>query len=229
MGKKKNLPVPADISDIQVVQADYVELLDTDPEYSLEVDPLDKYNMSNEQKTFIKAYSQFKNIPMARELAGIDAETAKMYFVDYNSQEEIRRINRAMYHKQFASKMITLDQIGGYLTSMLTDENVPYADRLKSTDKLRVAAMLVDLIKLKQEGTADPSKVMKLNLDAQIKNLSITTIQQLIQSSTSSSTNAVISDDSMSAEEKEYLGTLSTDQLLELIEESNKGGDKHDE
>lgn len=228
MGKKKNLPAPANISDVQVVQADYVELLDTDPEYSLEVDPLNKYNMSDEQKTFIKAYSQFKSIPMARELAGIEAETAKMYFIDYNSQEEIRRINRAMYHRQFASKMITLDQIGGYLTSMLTDENVPYGDRLKSTDKLRVAAMLVDLIKLKQEGTSDPSKVMKLNLDAQIKNLSITTIQQLIQSSTNSE-DVVVSDDSMSAEEKEYLGTLSTDQLLELIEESNKGGDKHDE
>ena len=55
--------------------------LETNPEFSLDVDPTDKYSMSEEQKTFIKNYVEFKSIPMAAELSGLDIDTAKSYFV----------------------------------------------------------------------------------------------------------------------------------------------------
>ena len=56
--KKKQLQEIAQIrTKTEEVQAEYIGKLDSDPQYSLEVDPLCKYNMSAEQKKFIKCYT----------------------------------------------------------------------------------------------------------------------------------------------------------------------------
>ena len=36
------------------LQSDYINELDTNPRYSLEVDPTDKYGMSDEEKKFVR-------------------------------------------------------------------------------------------------------------------------------------------------------------------------------
>ena len=113
--------------------------LDENPEFSLEVDPTNKYSMSEEQKRVVKNYCEFKSIPMSAELSGISLDTAKSYFVAYSSQQEIRRINRAMYQKQFSNKLLTIDEISNWLSSLITDENVPIADRVKTMDKVKIA------------------------------------------------------------------------------------------
>ena len=155
--------------------------LETNPEFSLDVDPTDKYSMSEEQKTFIKNYVEFKSIPMAAELSGLDIDTAKSYFVAYSSQQEIRRINRAMYQRQFSHKLLTIDELGGYLSSLITDENVPLADRVKTMDKVRIAQMLIDLQTYKNEGIDDPSKIIDADIEGEIKNLSVKSIKLLCQ------------------------------------------------
>ena len=228
---KKNMPaVNISAKEMSEVQDKYLVELESNPEYSLEVDPTNKYNMSDEQKNFIINYVQFKNIGAAAELAGIKAEAAKKFFVAYNSQQEIRRINRALYFRQFHTKLLDLDQIGGWLSSLLTDENVPIGDQLKTPDKLKVANMIIDLFKLKQESMQNPQELMKKDLSIQIKNLSINTIQQLLDSSENSKAQEqIINNPNLSAEEKEYLNTLPTEDLLNLLEETNNKKENEDE
>ena len=209
--------------------------LETNPEFSLDVDPTDKYSMSEEQKTFIKNYVEFKSIPMAAELSGIDIDVAKTYFVAYSSQQEIRRINRAMYQRQFSHKLLTIDELGGYLSSLITDENVPLADRVKTMDKVRIAQMLIDLQTYKNEGIDDPSKIIDADIESEIKNLSVKSIKLLIAQNNKKKDEkkkdeAIKNASSMlSPEEEVFLKTLPTKDILNLIEETSKGGNKNDE
>lgn len=234
MGRKKKTPLSNE-SLIEVsrqataLQKEYISDLDTNPKYSLEVDPENKYHMSEQQKEFIKHYVNFKSVATAAEICGIDMDIAKAYFVSFQSQAEIRRINLALYQRQFANKLLTLDEIGGYLTSLITDENVPLADQLKTIDKLKVISMLIDLNKTKIESLNNPTTIMAQDLDIEIKNLSIQTIQQLLKAEKKAK---VIETgefaEVLSPEENAYLSTLSTKELLNLIDETNKGDKKDD-
>ena len=204
----------------------YLQEIENDPEYSLQVDPLNKYGMSDEQKAFIDYYIQFKNIPYAAKMAGIDLEMGETYFVSYASQQEIRRINKSLVQRQFVSKMMTIDEIGGYLTSLITDENVPLGDRLRTKDKLKVVDLLIQLHDSKYKAIDNPRELSFKDLDMQVKELSIETIKQLLNADNSKDKKEVIKelkkDSQLSPEEITYLETLSTKDLLDLIDQSNK-------
>lgn len=218
----------------QALQQAYVSELDTNPKYSLIVDPEGKYGMSEQQKTFIGHYVNFKNVNTAAELTGIDQDTAKQYFVAYSSQQEIRRINLALYHRQFASRLISLDEIGGYLTALLTGDNVPIADQPKNIgEKLAIVRMLIDLNKMKMESIQNPSLIMANDIDIQIKNLSLATVRQLlVQSENPQPITEVYPSEGLTMEESAYLSTLPAKDLLDLIETANnenKGGTNNDD
>ena len=228
MGRKKKNPV-SEQSLVEVskeankLQQAYMEDLDVNPQYSLEVDPENKYHMSDKQKEFIRHYVNFKSIATAAEVAGIDMDVAKSYFVSFQSQSEIRRINLALYQRQFANRLLNLDEIGGYLTSLITDENVPLGDQLKTIDKLKVVQMLIDLNKTKIESLRNPTTIMAQDLDIEIKNLSIQTIQQLLKAEKQPKVVGTGEfAEILSPEENAYLSTLSNKELLSLIDKKNK-------
>lgn len=231
--KEQQLAIAA--QNMDVVQQQYTDMLENDPIYSLEVDPLGQLGMPPQQKEFIRHYINFKNVNTAAELASIDLDTAKQYFISYATQGEIRRINKALYHRQFSEKLITLDQIGGYLSSLLTGENVPIADMPDTNTKLRIIQMLIDLNKFKAESMLNPQQIMSRNIDVEIKTLSVSTIQALLEQSNKTSTKeaeqtakALHSNESLTPEEAAYLSTLPTNELLKLIEEAPKGDKTHE-
>lgn len=204
--------------------------LSTNLEFSLDVDPENKYNMSDEQKMFVKNYVEFKSIPMAADLSQIDLETAKMYFIAYSSQQEIRRINRAMYQRQFSQKLLTIDEIGGYLSSLILDENVPLADRVKTMDKVRIAQMLIDLQMYKHDAINNPDNIIDVDIESQIKDLSVKSIKALLSESnkkdTKKETKNIQLDNALSVEEEAFLKTLPAKDILEILNEGDKNGQK---
>lgn len=227
MGKKKQKQesmflTPSEATELQV---NYMTELETNPQYSLLVDPEDKYKLPDAQKDFIKYYIDFKNVNTAADLAGIDMDLAKQYFKAYATQTEIRRINLALYHRQFSSKLVTIDQLGGYLSSLLTNQYVPLAEQLTTNEKLRVVDMLIRLNDMKNAGLANPDSIMTANIDIQLKNLSVKTIQELLKQKPTVSENAEIIDanaSDLTMEEKAYLETLPTEDLLKLIDDTTK-------
>lgn len=207
------------------LQTQYINELETNPKYSLKVNPEGKYEMTEMQVKFIERYVDVKSVSTAAEYCGISMEEARDYYLTYSSQQEIKRINLALYKRQFATKLLSLDEIGGYLTSLLTDDNVASADRLKTPEKLRVAQMLIDLNKLKIESLNDPSSLMSTSIDVQIKNLSVETIRQLLTQEKKKKERIEVEkivEDEVSIEELAYLNTLPTQDLLDFIEDTNK-------
>lgn len=217
---------------MEALQKQYEEELETNPQFSLIPDPKGELSLSNDQKAFITHYVQFKNIAMASELAGIELDEARQMFVSYDVQKEIRRINKALYHRQFRDKMLTIDEIGGWLTSLLTDNNVPLVDQLKTTDKLRVADMLIKLNEYKAGAITNPGEFAARDIEVEIKNLSVNAIQTLlVQNNVIKEKNSAIDkldpDTVLTVEERAYLSTLPLKDLLQMIEDANQkqGGD----
>lgn len=211
---------------MQQMQSNYQTELDTNPEYSVDPDPTGKLGMSDVEKCFIQHYVNFKSIATAAELAGIDVDKAKEYFVSYNTQAEIRRINRALYHRQFMHKLLTLDDLGGYLSSLLMGENVPIADQLKTSEKLRVVELIMRLNEVKSEAMQNPATLMYKDIETDLKQLSVETIQQLLAANSSIKEKKdivnMLDDGTLTPEERDYLTTLPVQELLKMIEDIKK-------
>lgn len=228
--KKKNEINKISASEAPLLYEGYKEQLETNPQYSLEVDPLDKYKFSAEQKKFIEYYIQLKNIPAAADLAGIDKSVANQIFMMYNTQQEIRRINLAMYHRQFSNKMLSIDEIGGWLTSILMDENVSLADTLSTKDKLSVAKILIELNSLKREALANPEIIDYTEVEEQLKDLSVNSIKQMLSNANSKKNReekdkvleSIQEKHGFSTEEMTYLKSLPMKDLVELMNEGTK-------
>ena len=144
---------------------------------------------------------------------------------------EIRRINRALYQRQFASKMLTLDQLGGYLSSLITDNFVPVASQLKSKEKLKAIELMLKIGDLKNQAINNPSDIIERDMDSQLKDLSIDAIQKLIEQTSDNKeekknlVEQIDPDQVLTMEEKSYLETLSVEELLKILNNNeSKGG-----
>lgn len=226
---KKELIINPD--EATIISEDYINEINTNTKYSLDIDPLNIYNMLEEQKNFIKFYIEYKDVKLASVLANIDENKAIDYLSAYSSQQEIRRIYKALMHRRFASKIISLDKIGAYLSTFLTDEFIPEGEKLNSKDKLKCVNLLLDYYKLKSEFITNPKEILtEKDLEEDIKSLSIDTIKSLLNTKNendnkNSIVDKISKDNKLSIEEEAYLKTLSFKELSDLLESIKKEGD----
>lgn len=217
----------------------YLKSLEDDPKYQIDVDPDNFYGMSEEHKTFVKLFVQYRNLAVVAELMEIDPVLAKDYFTRYSTQQEIRRINTAIYHRQVATNIIAFEDIGSYLSSWLIGADIPEADRLTKSEKLQVVRLLMDWHKSMREIIQKPEIITVETIEDEIKELSIANIKQLLATKSILNRNkekkqskplpntddkdeliAQLNEDNMlSKEELEYLETLSAKDLLRLLKD----------
>lgn len=227
--RKKQELLNINTEDLPNIQVEHITELDTNPLYSLEIDPEDKYHFKDDEKLFIQNYIEFRNFPMAAELSKMDLDRAKEVFADYKIKNEIRRINRALYQRQFASKLLSLDQIGGYLSSMLIDEYTPLASQLSSKDKLKVVELLLDINDIKRNAINNPTLIINKDINLQLKELSVDAIKELLKRSANEDKlkkveviDDIDKDKTLTLEDKAYLETLPIEDLTNIINEISK-------
>lgn len=229
--KKEKFDSNVQHAEIKPLSDNYVNNVYTSKIYSLDVDPLNEYNMTDNQKLFIRNYGEYGNIPIAAQLTGIDENEALTYFRMVSTQNEIRRIRLARYHRAFAGKVVSLDEIGAYLTALLIDE-VPTSDKLNSQNKLKVVELLIKINDLKTKVINDPTIIDTIDVEEQIKNLSLSSIENLIKNSNKKSDKSSgnneekddlisqiqeLNDERLSAEEISDLRAMSIESLVEIL------------
>lgn len=229
---KNNNPIMT-VNEIKEVEKGFNEVLETDPRFSLEVDPTNQYNFTDVERDFIEQMVQYKNLKFVGNIMlDISFEEALKIYKKYNVQNEIKRINLALYARRFATKMADLDMLGGYLTTALTDENVPVADRLSGKDKLMAVRLLIDINQLKQNMIEKPEIIDVIDVEEDLKKLSVKNIQNLIENSVNDDKvvkkkedliNKIDKDNLLSPEELTYLRNQSVEELEKLLKEINKG------
>lgn len=238
MGRKKKQPtteynsvnMPVQLAEVQNFITEYDKELETNPQYSLDVDPQNLYTMDKSTKEFVKQYVQLKNIAIAADLSNVQIDDAKAFFLSYPVQQEIRRINMAMYHRQFKAKLLSLEDIGRWLSALMVDDNVPIVDRLRPTEKLKVAQMLIDLHVLHYNAINNPQTIVYKDIETNVKKLSVDAIKALIYQDTleidNNNKEQVIGQldnvKTLTSEEIAYLKTLTLDELLDVLNTSAK-------
>lgn len=225
---KKSKAIAEVIDNQAKLTKEYTDKIEKDPIYSLDVDPMELYSMTDKEKAFVKMYVQTKNIQFAGSFCGFDEAESIRIFEKYSVQREIERINKALLHRRFSSKILSIDEISGWLSTLITDENVPISDRLKTMDKVNVAKMLIDLNRMKAEALLNPVDVIDMPIEDELKDLSVKTIKNLLAQKQSNvnlpNKDELIKElgDGFSDEELNILKNLSVSDLLNLID--MKGG-----
>ena len=223
------------LNEVKTIENEFGEELVTNPKFSLQVNPEGLYNFTEQEIEFIQNMVQYKNVKFVSEvLLKIPLEEGLKLYKQYNVQEEIKRINLSLYARRFYTKMADLDQLGGYLTTALTDENVVVADRLDAKDKLKAAQLLIELNKLKMDIIENPDVIDVSEVETDIRNLSVKQIENLIENSEeidktiekkTELINFIDKDNLLTSEEIVYLKSLSINELEKLVKEI-KGGIK---
>lgn len=159
-----------------------INALNGDPRFSLDPDPTGKLGLDDKQKKFIKCYDEFHSIPLAANMAGLTEEEGRDFFFDPVCKNERLRINKVRNYRKFSRRLLTIDEIGGYLTSMLIDEDMSAGDILSSKDKLQITRQIIDLNKLKAEALANPKIIENVDYsDAGIQDLEPADLKKLIE------------------------------------------------
>ena len=210
-------------NELSVLDKSYLKRLDEDKRYSLEIDPYNLYEFDDVHKQFIYYYVQHRNVPLAAKLAGINENKGIELFREHAVREEIDRINIAMYARNFSTKMLSLEEIGAYLSAIATDQ-VPDVDKLSTKDKIPVLKMLVDLNVLKKDGYDNPQVIEAIEIEKDVEKLSVKAIKNLIDASydtTEADKDDIIKslnvDASLSEDDITFLKSLSKDDLLKLL------------
>lgn len=148
-----------------------------------DIDKEDKFHLSPTQKDFIKYYIEFKNIQIAASMVGIDEVTAIEYFKNFGIQEEIERINKEIIIKRFKVSSLNLDQLGSYLTTLITNENVPLHEQLNKKEKLDAVKLYIQLYQSKKEYEINNNVIDYTNTisENELEELNIDTIKYLIE------------------------------------------------
>lgn len=194
-----------------------------------EIDKSNKYELNDIQKEFIKYYIEFKNIPLVAQFIGIDEALAVDIFKGYGVQEEIKRINTELYRKRFNSKMISLSELGSYVSSLITGEDVPLSEQLNKKEKLDAAKILINIYELKNKAIDNPAdlNVYDYTTEDEIKKLSLSSIKALLnEKGKEDKKNELIRSIDRSGlltiEDKALMQSLSIDELVTLLNEVNE-------
>lgn len=204
----------------------YLEELKNNPTYSLIVDSENKYNFTDDEKEFIGLYCEFKNLAIAAHLSNLGYENSLVFYKTYECQQEIRRMNVAAIHQQFKTKMLSIEEIGSYLSSLIVD-NVPAGDRISSEEKVKVAEKLVYIHELLNKGYRNPQEILDKDVDEELKNLSLDALKRLLESNKNKESvdekdkiiEEIKSYNLLSEEEIVFLNTLNVHELNNLIDE----------
>lgn len=230
MAKKQKNLMP--INMVRQGQEQMLAAFDKDPKYSLEVDPGNTLGLSPEQKKFIECYIEFHSIPYASQLAGISEEEGRDIYFDPVCKQERQRINRAMNYRRFSRRLLTVDEVGGYLTSMLMDEDFGGGDCLTAKDKLQVTKQIIDINKLKAEAYSNPRIIEDVDFtESEMQDLSPEDLKSLIEQTKkgknhdaekSNLINQLNKNCTFDSVDLEYLWSCSIDELKQLLKEKEE-------
>lgn len=227
---------PEDLMPINLTRDGQTELLaalDSDPRFSLEPDPTGQLHLSKDQKKFIKCYDEFRSIPLAANMAGLTEEEGREFFFDPSCKAERIRINKVKNYRKFSKRLLTIDEVGGYLTSLLLDEDTSAGDALTQKDKLQITRQIIDLNKLKAEALQNPRIIENVDYsDVGIQDLSPEDLKNLINQTKQSKDDITAEKNRLIAEinadgnldtvDIEYLWSCNVNELQQLLNDKNK-------
>lgn len=191
-----------------------------------------KYVFTSEEKRFISLWIEFKNLIVVSSMMGIPQKEASEYIANAHVRNEVARISKARMVRRFSQKMLTLDECESYLTSCITDENVPISEQLDNKGKLSAMKLLLEVKDMKSAGYATPSVLDNMPVEVELSKLSVDTIKSLISTrirngydlskSVGMRQDVASQIPYLTSEEEADIMSMSPDELIEMLDNIKK-------
>lgn len=213
---------------LESLQSNYKNKVNRDSLYSLDVDPTNTYKFDITTKEFISLMIEYDDIYYVCKVLKITLEHGMSLLFRDDVKVEIMRIKTAAYHKKFANRMLTFDEIGGYLTSLIMDKTFQ-GEKVSMKQKLEIAKILIDLNERKNKAKSDNTtiEVIPEDVNNQVKELSVDDIKKLLNKKSDSKQkkpktkrqliNEIKAMNVLSKEELDGIELLSEEELQEII------------
>lgn len=113
------------------------------------LDTQNEYFMTDIQKEFVFLYTQYHDPFVVGEMLHLTLEETVEVWSNYYVKRALEELAKILFHKQLVTKLDSVDELGGYLTSLLTDQNIPECNKLSSKEKLSVCDLIIKLNEFK--------------------------------------------------------------------------------
>ena len=125
-------------------------------------------------------------------------------------QEEINRLEFAYYKERTQRKVMTYDEIGAYLSSLIVGQTIPFKDKLNSAGKLEAMKLLISWYEKREEIYAQNNdEILDISLDEQLHELSVESIKNLISNLDKNKSKKIKGKDFDKMDNKELIKTLN--------------------
>lgn len=147
-----------------------------------EWDPTGCHKFTDREKEFIRTWLQWENIPMTAQALHCQINEVTDKLNDYYIYNEIRRLEAQLNAFRLKTKIMSLDEMQAYLSSMILDDNVPIGLRLSQKDKLLAMRLLNEVKRTKNEAyTGNVSVIDAIPAPNDLQQLSVDTIKALLE------------------------------------------------
>lgn len=190
------------------------------------------YEFTAEERQFISLWVEFKNLVTIAGMMDVSIKEASKFLANEHIRNEISRISNARMHKRFDARQMTLDNILGFLTTCITDENVPISEQLSTKEKLVATKLYMDAQKLKALSMESPSVLDNMPVMEVLQDASLKTIKALLGTCVKNEKQLAESIDLRQKvssqipyvvpEEGQDISTMSPEELKELIDIKEK-------
>lgn len=193
-----------------------------------DVDPKTGYVYTDSDKEFITLWIEFKNLVVVSAMMDMSQREVSELLASEPIRNEIDRLSSERIAKRFTQRVLTLDEMQAFLSGYITDEGVPFADRLDSKGKMNALKLLLDVKEAKAEGIENPQTIDAIPTEVELKSLSVDTIKALLDTrkeseQTNKEKQALVARiGGATPMESADLMNMSTSDLLKILDNINK-------
>ena len=136
-----------------------------------------EYKFNQDEKNFIYVFEKNNSLEKTSKQLNMPLESCSKLYSNPKVQEAIRFLRLQKHREIFNTKMMTLEDIGKYLSNVILDLSgeIPFRDKLDATN------LLINVHKTMNDIQKDPIEINSYNiLSTQVQNLTVNDIKNLL-------------------------------------------------
>ena len=136
------------------------------------------------QKDFIVIYHQTNSLNQTKNLLNLSVEDTTFLYKDPLVQTILKKLEIERQKKLFKKKMLSLEELGIYLSNHLIDIDIPLSEKFDNRERLEASRLLLDIHKTLNSYTENPNILMSqtnIKNELNIEKLDVSELKDILQ------------------------------------------------
>lgn len=140
-------------------------------------------NLNDSQRDFITIFFQTNSLNMTRNLLNLSVEDCVLLYKDPLVRDTLRKLEIERQKKLFKNKMLSLEQLGIFLSNHLIDYDMPLSERFDNKEKIDATKLLLDIHKTMNSYVENPNILMSqtnIKNELNIEKLEVSELKEIL-------------------------------------------------